>query len=137
MDAARGLVIDESQDRIASMRFLIENMPVLSRQGVKTLYFHRLLNDFSQLDLNTFFSTGEMSDDLEEILQQLQSDPSGRYTPLEVVRAARLNGIQVQATDCLASYRHPGSPLPDMHEQAIKNYLTHTLNCANAGRAYG
>jgi len=61
LDAARGLVIDESQDRIASMRFLIENMPVLSRQGVKTLYFHRLPNDFSQLDLNTFFSTGEMS----------------------------------------------------------------------------
>ncbi|PMZ72861.1 membrane-targeted effector domain-containing toxin, partial [Pseudomonas sp. FW305-70] len=131
LDAANGLVIGESQDRIASMRFLIENMPTLARQGVKTLYFHRLLNDFSQLDLNTFFSTGEMSDDLEETLQQLQSDPSGRYTPLEVVRAARLNGIRVQATDCLASYRYPTSPLPDMHEQAIKNYLTHTIMQAN------
>ncbi|MNF40249.1 Dermonecrotic toxin [compost metagenome] len=131
LDAANGLVIGESQDRIASMRFLIENMPTLARQGVKTLYFHRLLNDFSQLDLNTFFSTGEMSDDLEETLQQLQSDPSGRYTPLEVVRAARLNGIRVQATDCLASYRYPASPLPDMHEQAIKNYLTHTIMQAN------
>lgn len=131
LDAANGLVIGESQDRIASMRFLIENMPTLARQGVKTLYFHRLLNDFSQLDLNTFFSTGEMSDDLEETLQQLQSDPSGRYTPLEVVRAARLNGIRVQATDCLASYRYPTSPLPDMHEQAIKSYLTHTIMQAN------
>jgi hypothetical protein len=131
LEVAPGLVIGESQDRIASMRFLIENMPTLSRQGVKTLYFHRLLNDFSQLDLNTFASSGEMSDDLEETLQQLQSDPSGQYTPLEVIRTARLHGIRVQATDCLASYRYPGSPLPDTHEQAIKNYLTHTLMQAN------
>lgn len=130
-DVAPGLVVGESQDRIASMRFLIENMPTLSRQGVKTLFFHRLLNDFSQLDLNTFARTGEMSDDLEESLRQLQSDPTGQHTPLEVVKAARLNGIRVQATDCLASYRFPGSPLPDMHEQAIKNYLTHTIMQAN------
>jgi len=130
-ETAPGLVVGESQDRIASMRFLIENMPTLSRQGVKTLYFHRLLNDFSQLDLNTFVRTGEMSDDLEESLRQLQSDPTGQHTPLEVVKAARLNGIRVQATDCLASYRFPGSPFPDMHEQAIKNYLTHTIMQAN------
>lgn len=130
-DVAPGLVIGESQDRIASMRFLIENMPTLSRQGVKTLYFHRLLNDFSQLDLNTFARTGEMSDDLEDALQQLQSDPSGQFTPLEAVKTAQLNGIRVQATDCLASYRYPGSPPPDMHEQAIKNYLTHTLIQSN------
>jgi hypothetical protein len=126
-EATPGLVIGESQDRIASMRFLIENMPTLARQGVKTLYFHRLLNDFSQLDLNQFFRTGEISSDLEKSLQQLQSDPSGQFTPLEVVKAARLNGIRVQATDCLASYRYPASPLPDMHEQAIKTYLTHTI----------
>lgn len=130
-NAAPGLVIGESQDRIASMRFLIENMPALSRQGVKTLYFHRLLNDFSQLDLNEFARTGEMSDDLEKYLQQLKSDPSGQYTPLEVVKTARLNGIRVQATDCLASYRYPGLALPDTQEQAIKSYLTHTIMEAN------
>ncbi|MFY0731573.1 membrane-targeted effector domain-containing toxin [Pseudomonas sp. NFX15] len=126
-ETAPGLVIGESQDRIGSMRLLIENMPRLARSGVKTIYFHRLLSDFSQLDLNTFFTTGEMSDDLEATLRQLQSDPAGRYAPLEVVKTARVNGIRVQATDCLASYRYPASPLPDMHEQAIKTYLTHSL----------
>ncbi|MGE8066028.1 dermonecrotic toxin domain-containing protein [Pseudomonas sp. NPDC089569] len=131
LNQAPGLVVGESQDRIASMRFLIENMPVLSRHGVRTLYFHRLLNDFSQVDLNAFASTGTMSDDLEAFLQQLQSDPSGRYTPLEVVRAARLNGVRVQATDCLASYRYPGPPYPERQEQTIKNYLTHTIMQAN------
>lgn len=126
-DAAPGLVIGESQDRIASMQFLIENMPILAQKDVKTLYFHRLLNDFSQRDLNQFFRSGEMSDDLEKSLRQLQSDPSGRFTPLEVVKAAQRYGIRIQATDCLASYRYPGSPLPDTHEQAIKTYLTHTI----------
>jgi hypothetical protein len=126
-DVAPGLVIGESQDRIASMQFLIENMPTLARQGVRTLYFHRLLNDFSQLDLNQFFRTGIMSSDLEEYLQQLKSDPSGRFTPLQVVKSARVYGIRVQATDCLASYRYPGTSLPDIHEQAIKTYLTHSI----------
>jgi len=130
-ETSPGLVIGESQDRIASMRFLIENMPTLSGLGVKTLYFHRLLNDFSQFDLNAFFKTGEMSDDLEEYLQQLKSDPSGKYTPLEAVKAARLNGIRIQATDCLASYRFPSVPLPDVQEQAIKRFLTRTVMQAN------
>ncbi|RVD78745.1 membrane-targeted effector domain-containing toxin [Pseudomonas koreensis] len=124
---APGLVIGEGQDRIASMQFLIENMQALAAQKVETLYFQRLLNDFNQVDLDQFFRTGGMSNDLETYLQQLQSDPTARFTPLEVIREAQRNGIRVQATDCLASYRFAGSPLPDMHEQAIKTYLTHTI----------
>lgn len=126
-EAAPGLVIGESQDRIASMRFLIENMPTLAQQEVKTIYFHRLLNDFNQVELDQFFKTGSMPDDLQAYLQKLKSDPSGRFTPLEVVKAAQQNGIRIQATDCLASYRFPGPSMPDMHEQAIKTYLTHTI----------
>ncbi|MHA3736427.1 dermonecrotic toxin domain-containing protein [Pseudomonas sp. Eth.TT006] len=126
-EAAPGLVIGESQDRIASMHFLIENMPTFAAQKVKTLYFHRLLNDFNQVDLDQFFRTGEMPGDLEFYLQRMQSDPAAHFTPLEVIRAAQRNGIRVQATDCMASYRFPGSPMPDMHEQAVKTYLTHTI----------
>ena len=125
--AAPGLVIGESQDRIGSMRFLIENMPALAQQDVKTIYFHRLLNDFNQVELDQFFESGSMPDDLRVYLQKLKSDPTGRFTPLEVVKAAQQNNIRIQATDCLASYRYPGSSLPDMHEQAIKTYLTHTI----------
>ena len=126
-EVAPGLVIGESQDRIASMQFLIENMQALAEQKVETLYFQRLLNDFNQVHLDKFFRSGEMTSDLEQYLRQLQSDPTGRFTPLEVVKAAQRNGIRVQATDCLASYRYPGAPLPDMHEQTIKTYLTHTI----------
>lgn len=66
-EAAPGLVVGESQDRIASMRFLIENMPTLAKQGVKTLYMHRLLNDFNQVDLNDFAETGQMHGMLEKV----------------------------------------------------------------------
>jgi hypothetical protein len=130
-DAAHGLVIGESQDRIASMRFLVENMQTLASQGVKTIYMHRLLNDFNQLDLDTFAKTGEMHGMLEKYLKLLQSDPSGQFTPLEVVRAARQYGIRIQATDCLASYKFEGVPLSSTAEQSIKNYLTHTIIQAN------
>lgn len=131
--AAPGLVIGESQDRIASMRFLIENMQTLARQGVKTLYLHRLLSDFNQVDLDAFFNSGadEMSADLQEYLTQLQSDPSGKFTPLRVVELARENGIRIQATDCLASYKYEGTPFIDVQEQSIQNYLTHTIMHAN------
>lgn len=124
---APGLVIGESQDRIASMQFLLENMPTLAAQEVKTLYFHRLLNDFNQLDLDEFFNTGRMDSDLKVYLDDLQSDPSGHFTPLAVVKAARTNGIRVQATDCMASYRFPGLTMTELEEQAVKTYLTHTI----------
>ncbi|QAY87945.1 membrane-targeted effector domain-containing toxin [Pseudomonas arsenicoxydans] len=132
-DNAAGLVIGESQDRIASLRLLIENMSTLARQGVRTIYMHRLLNDVNQVDLDAFFnaSTEAIPEDLKEYLDLLQSDPSGQFTPLEVIKVAKKNGIRIQATDCLASYRGTGSPLIDVQQQAIKNYLTHTIIQAN------
>lgn len=113
------------------MRFLIENMQTLARQGVKTIYMHRLLNDFNQMDLNIFGRGAKMDGMLEKYLKQLQSDPVGQFTPLEVVKVARENGIRIQSTDCLASYRYPESSLIDVQEQSIKNYLTTTIMRAN------
>ncbi|EJM12987.1 hypothetical protein PMI21_04328 [Pseudomonas sp. GM18] len=136
-DTAPGLVVGESQDRIASMRFLIENMQTLSKQGVKTIYMHRLLNDFLQVDLNNFADTGKMEGMLEMYLKQLQSDPAGQFTPLEVVRTAQQYGIRVQSTDCLASYRFPDASFGTLSQQSIKNYLTHTIIQANEAYSPG
>ena len=136
-DAATGLVVGESQDRIASLRFLIENMQTLSKQGVKTIYMHRLLNDFSQVDLNNFTETGKMDGMLELYLKQLQTDPAAQFTPLEVVRTARQHGIRIQATDCLASYRYEGASSGALSQQSIKNYLTHTIIQANEAYSPG
>lgn len=136
-DAAPGLVVGESQDRIASMRFLIENMPTFARQGVKTLYMHRLLNDFSQVDLNNFAETGKMEGMLKMYLKKLPGDPAGQFTPLEVVKTAQRNGIRIQATDCLASYRYTDTTMGLRSRQSIKTYLTHTIMQATQARNGG
>ena len=136
-DTASGLVVGESQDRIASMRFLIENMPTLARKGVKTIYMHRLLNDFNQVDLNNFAETGKMHGMLEMYLKKLPGDPAGQFTPLEVVKTAQQNGIRIQATDCLASYRHTDSNMTAVSRQSIKTYLTHTIMQATQARNGG
>ncbi|MDI1331699.1 membrane-targeted effector domain-containing toxin [Pseudomonas sp.] len=136
-NTAPGLVVGESQDRIASMRFLIENMQTLAKQGVKTIYMHRLLNDFNQVDLNEFAETGDMHGMLEKYLQKLPGDPAGQYTPLEVVKAAQQNGIRIQATDCLASYRYTDSNFRAISRQSVKTYLTHTIMQATQARNGG
>ncbi|HEF4758588.1 TPA: membrane-targeted effector domain-containing toxin [Pseudomonas putida] len=121
--AAPGLVIGETLDRITSMRLMIENMPTFASQGVKTIYVRRLLSDFAQAELNSYFSSGIMTEDLEEYLAHLGTDPEGRFNELELVKTARQNGIRVQATDCAANYKKP-SALARADEQMITNHMT-------------
>ncbi|WP_223489047.1 membrane-targeted effector domain-containing toxin [Pseudomonas sp. A-RE-19] len=125
----QGLVIGESQERIASSQFLIENMPLFARQGVKTLYMPRLLNDFNQADLDVFFAGGSeaMPQDLEQYLTALDADRPGPFTEIEVVRSARRNGIRVQATDCAASFILTSPGFSEAEKQSTGNYLTSQL----------
>ncbi|MHC8355626.1 membrane-targeted effector domain-containing toxin [Pseudomonas sp. LB3P81] len=118
-----GLVISETMGRITSMRFMIENLATMAKQGVKTLYVRRLLSDFAQADLNAYFKSGVMSKDLEQYLTRLGTDPSGQFNELALVKAARQNGIRVQATDCAATYRK-SRPFARVQEQMSTNHLT-------------
>ncbi|MHC8368402.1 membrane-targeted effector domain-containing toxin [Pseudomonas sp. ZT5P21] len=122
-NAAPGLVVGETLDRITSMRLMIENMPSFASQGVKTIYMRRLLSDFAQTELNDYFNTGVMSEDLEEYLTQLGTDPAGRFNELELVKTARQNGIRVQATDCAANYKKPTASVR-VDEQMLTNHMT-------------
>jgi hypothetical protein len=109
---SQSLVIGESHDSVGSKQFLVENMSVLRKQKVKTLYMEHLLTDFHQADLDVFNRTGVMSEDLESYLKDLDAgfstDPSEQFTFEQVVRTAQKNHIRVQAIDCLASYRSSG-----------------------------
>ncbi|RKS17849.1 hypothetical protein BJ917_5031 [Pseudomonas sp. WPR_5_2] len=128
--SAPGLVIGETLDRITSMRLMIENMPSFAEQGVKTIYVRRLLSDFAQTDLNDYFNTGVMSDDLQEYLIRLGTDPAGQFNELELIKTARQNGIRVQATDCAAFYKRPSALLP-VDEQMMANHLTSDIMFAD------
>ncbi|TFB44969.1 membrane-targeted effector domain-containing toxin [Pseudomonas sp. F01002] len=125
---SQSLVIGESHSSVGSKQFLIENMSVLRKQKVKTLYMEHLLTDFHQADLDVFNRTGVMSEDLESYLKDLDAgfstDPSEQFTFEQVVRTAQKNNIRVQAIDCLASYRSTGiAPASIDFRQKMMNFF--------------
>lgn len=128
----RGLVIGENHSSIGSKQFLIENMEVLSKQRIKTLYMEHLLTDFHQADLDIFNRGGDLSEDLESYLKILDqghdTDPAGEFTFLEVVKAAQKNHIRVQAIDCAASYRSARMmEVSRNYRQEMMNYFAKTV----------
>ncbi len=128
----RGLVIGENHASIGSKQFLIENMEVLSKQKVRTLYMEHLLTDYHQADLDVFNRGGELSEDLRDYLKNLdqghRTDPTGEFTFLEVVKAAQKNHIRVQAIDCAASYRSGGMyGVGSSYRQEMMNYFSKTV----------
>ncbi|WP_394506714.1 membrane-targeted effector domain-containing toxin [Pseudomonas retamae] len=119
---SNGLVIGETLDRIASMRFMIENMPAFARH-INMLYVRGLLSDFAQIDLNDFFRSGEMSQDLRIYLTSLGTDPNERFNVLELVKTAQANGIRVQGLDIAQNYK-PKVPLTSIEEQMMRIRLS-------------
>ncbi|SDZ55153.1 membrane-targeted effector domain-containing toxin [Pseudomonas salomonii] len=108
-----GLIIAEAHADRSSKRFLINYMKLLKEQGVKTLYLEHLLTDLHQLELEAFYSTLKMPDNLKRYLraQDLGHMPhgySGSDTYTNVVKAANKAGIRVRALDCTASYHVKG-----------------------------
>lgn len=112
-----GLVVGETLDRIASMRFMIENMPAFARH-IDTLYVRGLLSDFAQADLNDFYLSGEMSEGLRAYLSSLGTDPDGRFNMLELIKAAQANGIRPHGLEGAHSYKLK-VPLTSIEEQMI------------------
>ncbi|PTT30090.1 membrane-targeted effector domain-containing toxin [Pseudomonas sp. HMWF021] len=130
LENAPGLVIGETLDRLTSLRLMIENMPILARHGVTTLYVRGLLNDFTQTGLNQFFQNGNMSEELLDYLLQLNTDPAERFNLLELVRAGRRTGIRIQATDCAVTYKASTAQAPNI-EQMTTSYLTNEIMLAD------
>ena len=112
-----GLVVGETLDRIASMRFMIENMPAFARH-IDTLYVRGLLSDFAQADLDDFYRSGEMSEDLQGYLSSLGTDPDGRFNMLELIKAAQANGIRPHGLESAYSYKLK-IPLTSIEEQML------------------
>ncbi|WP_426112202.1 dermonecrotic toxin domain-containing protein [Pseudomonas sp. DSP3-2-2] len=134
-----GLVIGESHSGIGSKRFLIENMKLLKKLKVRTLYIEHLLTDFHQADLDEFARSGRMGPKLEQYLKNMDlghsTDPSGRYSFLQVIKVANENRIRVQAIDCMASYRLDGMQDPDnLARHKMMNFIARSIISADAAR---
>lgn len=130
---ADAVVVGEVHSAIASKQLIIDNLPLLSQQDVKTLYLEHLLADLHQADLDRFFHTGEMSKNLLHDLKKMdlghRTDPNGAYTYEQLVRKAQQNGIEVRAIDCTASYHLKGMPgkSPTSRIQMMNYYASLTI----------
>ena len=122
---APGLVVGETLDRITSMRFMIDNMPAIARHA-KVLYLRGVLGDFAQTELNSYYTTGEMSAPLNDYLGSLGTDPAGQFDTLELVKVARSNNVRVQGLDCVASYKMT-TPYPPLEEQRMQTHLSNII----------
>lgn len=107
-----GLIIGEAHSSIASKKLIIDHLPLLSQQKVKTLYMEHLLTDLHQADLDRFAETGHMSKTLLHDLRHLDrghhTDPDGVYTFERLVIRAQQQGLEIRAIDCTASYHLKG-----------------------------
>lgn len=128
-----GVVIGEEHASIASKQLIIDNLPTLSKQKVKTLYLEHLMTDLHQADLDRFFETGQMSKTLLHDLKIMdrghRTDPTGIYTFEQLVVKAQQNGIEIRAIDCAASYHLKGIPneAPTTREQMMNYFASRTI----------
>jgi hypothetical protein len=137
-----GLVIGESHAGIGSKQFLIEQMPLLTKLKVKTLYMEHVLTDFHQVDLDTFSRTGTLSPQLEDYIKALdkghRTDPNGKYTFMAVFKAAQENRVRIRAIDCMASYRVDGMDGAEQGlRQKVMNYYAKGVIDADQGARSG
>jgi hypothetical protein len=128
-----GVVIGETHSSVGSKQLIIDNLPSLSQQHVKTLYLEHVLSDLNQADLDRFFETGQMSKTLLHDLKKLdrghRTDPQGVYTFERLVLGAQQHGIEIRAIDCSASYHLkeiPGEG-PTTREQMMNYFASLTM----------
>ena len=107
-----GMVIGEFHDSIASKKFIIDNLPQLAEENVKTLYMEHFLTDLHQAHLDHFADTGQMSSQLLNDIRTLDrghlTDPEQVYTFEKLLIKAQQHGLEVRGIDCAASYHLKG-----------------------------
>ncbi|RRV09436.1 membrane-targeted effector domain-containing toxin [Pseudomonas sp. v388] len=123
-----GVVIGETHSSIASKKLIMDNLPLLKRQNVRTLYMEHLLTDLHQADLDRFFETGQMSKGLLHDLKKLDrghfTDPDKVYTFEQLLIKTQQHGLEIRALDCTASYYLKGLlNKVDTSRQQMMNYF--------------
>jgi len=104
-----GIVIGEYHSQPESKLLLVENMPVLKRQGVQTLYLEGLVADLHETDLAAYFASPDaplpatLQAWSDQIARGNWIDPAGAGTFRALLEAARANDIQVKPLDCAAT----------------------------------
>ncbi|HEX8592289.1 MAG TPA: membrane-targeted effector domain-containing toxin [Pseudomonas sp.] len=128
-----GVVIGESHSSVASKKLIIDNLPQLARQNVKTLYMEHFLTDMHQADLDRFFDTGQMSKRLLHDLKRMDkghlTDPDNVYNFEKLVIRVREHNVEIRAIDCAASYHLKGieNNTPTTRQQMMSYFASRTI----------
>lgn len=127
-----GLVIGEAHSGLGSKRLLIDNMRLLRKLKVNTLYMEHFTTDFQQADIDTFNRTGVMPQELDRYVEGQdvghRTDAEGRYTFRQVLVSAQKNGVRIHPIDCMASYRQAwATPVSDVARQRMMNFHAHLI----------
>lgn len=129
---SNGLVIGEAHSGLGSKRLLIDNMRLLRKLKVRTLYMEHYTTDFQQADLDTFNRSGVMPKALDEYVAEQDAghgtDTAGRYTFRRVLTEAQKHGVRIQSIDCMASYRQAwATPVSNVTRQQMMNFYAHLV----------
>lgn len=112
-----GLVIGTLDTHRAAEQLLIDNIKVLRKLGVDTLYVDRLQHDLHQRDIDALHRTGRAPRDLLRFIDDLDGRHValglGRGSLQTLVDAADRAGLRVVALDMAVSYHLKGAAHPD------------------------
>ncbi|WP_457970267.1 hypothetical protein M1D68_10555 [Pseudomonas sp. R4-84] len=127
---SNGLVLGAAYNAIGARKFLIDNMPALKEQQVKTLYMENLISEYDQPRLDAFASSGAMSDPLRANLRRQdelqQMNPSSAHSLINLITVAHRHGIKVQALDTSITFRDEMRRHAPERSRNFK-YVAHTL----------
>lgn len=110
----RGLVVAAPPAGAAAKQLLFDNLALLRRLGVDTLYIDHLPSDIHQTDLDQLYHSGQMTTELDRALSLIDYDPvaTPAHTNGDTVRAllmaAARAGMRLVAIDLAASHHCRG-----------------------------
>lgn len=114
---SHGLVVGAANVGSAGKQLLIDNMDLLRKRGVDTLYLDHLQGDVHQGDLDLLQREGRLTPALARFLTDLDSIHTAHvgtpYTYRALVEAACRAGLRVVALDLAVSYHLKGAEAPD------------------------
>lgn len=135
-DESSGLIIGQLAASIASKQFLIDNMDVLVRQGLKRLYVEYLPADVFRVKLEKF-NSGKSWRHLEKHLASMDAalglSADAQYSYLALARKAREKGVKLLPLDASTSYQLDdalqlgNTPSITPRSSSLRNFYSHHL----------
>lgn len=109
LETNKGICIGESHDSLSSKSFFIDNMEILKKNNVKTIFLEHLIDEHHSEDLSKYFAApnnAEMPFRLKLYLETLDSGyhTDKTYNFQNLVKEAKKHQIKVVAFDTNASY---------------------------------